>query len=441
VARLLIVHVTDLDSLFIANLLGLIQADLLSLIPAHLARHVVADLDRHQLLHNLGDILALLFRNISADLLADCVALFGVLVAGDLSVLADLLRNLSFHSVLDIATLLPWHIPAVVHKNSIALLLRMSGTGSLRNLPALLLWHIPANINEDDIALLLCDRTALCPWHSLALLARHWPAVVDQDSLALLFYSGCAGSAGDITTLERWLILIFLGDVTAAFFSDGGAVFVSNILAVLLRLLVANLVHHSFAFSFLDSVADLGSDILAIILRLLLTDLPRGSLTLVHLHCRTHLFRNILAILLWDRGAYPVSDSVADITGHDVHHGPLLRATVLHGAHHRGLDSLADDFRNIRTLLVVDRVTLGLGYGVTLSLVLDATHFVELGLTHGNSLVMADGLQLSVALGLVLRVALLGWDDSLRGVVALLDHGIGTNVLGDSGAFLTVSDV
>jgi len=109
--RFLVINVTDLNRLLIADLLGLVQADLLCLVPAHLARHGVAHLDRHQLLHNLRDVLAFLLGDVAADLLAGGVALLRVPVAGDLPVLADLLRNLPLYSVLDIVTLLPWHIP------------------------------------------------------------------------------------------------------------------------------------------------------------------------------------------------------------------------------------------------------------------------------------------------------------------------------------------
>merc|ERR1712059_120049 len=217
---------------------------------------------------------------------------------------------------------------------------------------------------------------ALCSWNSLALLTRHWPAVVDQDGLALLLHSGCAGSVGNISTLEGWLILIFLGDIAAALFSDGGAVFVSHILAVLLGLLGAHFIHNGFTFSILDGVADLRGHVLAIILSLLFTDLSRCSLTLVNMCCSTHFFRNILALLFWDLGAFLVSHGVADLR-HVVHHSPLLGVTLLH----------------------------------------------------------------SGTLGLVVGVALLGWDGGLRGVVTLLHHGVGTDILGDGVALGSVADV
>merc|ERR1712059_183773 len=299
---LLFIHLTDLDRLLIADLLRLIQTDLLGLVLAHLARHGIADFDRHHDLHNLGDILVLLLGDIPADLLAHGVALLSVLVAGDLSVIADLLRNLPLHRVLDIVTLLPRHVPAAVNMNSVALLLRMGDTRSLRNLCALLFWNVPADINVDRIALLLCNR--------MALLARHWPAVVDQDGVALLLHPWCAGSAGNITTLEGWLVLIFLCDVAAALLNDGGAVFVSHILAVLLRLLGANLVLNSVAFSFLDGVADLCGDVLANVLVLLFTDLLGCSLALLCVDCSTHFLWNILALFLWDLDAFFIIDSV-----------------------------------------------------------------------------------------------------------------------------------
>jgi len=421
----------------------LVQADLLSLVPAHLARHGVADLDRYQLLHNLGDVLAFLLGDIATDLLADGVTLLRVLVAGDLPVLADLLWNLPLYSVLDIVALLPWHIPAAVLVNSIALLFRVRHTRSLWNLSTLLFWNIPADINMDNITFLLGDRVALSPGNSLALLTRHWPAVIHQDRAALLLHPGCAGSVGNISTLEGWLILVFLSDITAALFSDGGAIFVCYILAVLLGILGADFIHNSFTFSFLDSVADLCGDVLAIILSLFFTDLSRCCLTLVHVCCSANFFRHSLALLFWDLGAFPVIDSVADLAGHDVHHGPLLSATVLNGVHHRHLDSLADDLGHTGALLVVHSVTLGPGHSFMLSLVLYLAHLVfwSSGLAHGNSLIMTDGLQHSVALSLVVGVALLGWDRGLLRVVALLDHGVGTDVLGDGVAFGSVANV
>merc|ERR1712059_82211 len=282
---------------------------------------------------------------------------------------------------------------------------------------------------------------ALCSWNSLALLTRHWPAVVDQDGLALLLHSGCAGSVRNILTLEGRLILIFLGDIAAALFSDGGAVFVSHILAVLLGLLGAHFIYNGFTFSFLDGVADLCGDVLAIILGLLFTDLSRCSLTLVNICCSTHFFRNILALLFWDLGAFLVSHGVADLPRHVVHHSPLLGVTLLHRVHHRHLDSVADDLGHTGALLIVHSVALGPGHCVPLSLVLYLAHLVELGLTHRNSLVMTDRLQDSVTLGLVIGVALLGWDGGLRGVVTLLHHSVGTYVLGDSVALGSVANV
>ena len=110
-ARLLVVVFTDLDRLLVADLLGLVVTDLLGLIPALLARDVIADLDWDHLLHNLGHIPALLLGDRVADLLADGVAFLSVLVAGNLSVITDLLRHLPLYSVLDVVALLPGDIP------------------------------------------------------------------------------------------------------------------------------------------------------------------------------------------------------------------------------------------------------------------------------------------------------------------------------------------
>jgi len=165
-----------------------------------------------------------------ADLLADSVAFLSVLVAGDLSVITDLLRHLPLYSVLDVVALLPGDIPATVHIHSVALLLIVSDTACLGNLSALVVGHIPAEIHIDNITLWLSDRTALSPWHSLALLTRHWPAVIHQDSLTLLLHPGSARGARNIVTLKGWLVLILLGDIATAFLSDGGTVLVGDVL-------------------------------------------------------------------------------------------------------------------------------------------------------------------------------------------------------------------
>jgi len=431
-AGLLVVVVADLNRLLVADLLGLVQTDLLGLVPAHLARDVVADLDWDHLLHNLRHIPTLLLGDGVADLLADGVAFLGILVAGDLPVLADLLRHLPLYSVLHVAALLPGDIPATVHINSVALLLIVSGAGSLGNLSALLVWNIPAEVNKDDVTLGLSDRMTLCPWYSVALLTRYWPAVVNQDSRALLLHPGSAGGAWNIATLEGWLVLVLLGDIATAFLSDGGTVLVGDILAVLLGFLCTYFIHHSIAFSFLDGVADLGGDVLAIILSLFFTDLSGQSLALVHIDCRTGIFWNSLAILLGNLCTLLVSDGVADLTGHEVHHSPLLSTTVLHSVHHGHLDSVAHGLWHVGTLLVVHSVALGPGHHVSLGLILGVADIFKLGLTHGESLIMTNRLGDCVALRLVLRMTLCGRVHRLPGVATLLDHGVGTDVPGDS---------
>jgi len=200
----------------------------------------------------------------------------------------------------------------------------------------------------------------------------------------------------------------------------------------LLGFLVTNLVHHSLALSLLDGVADVGGDVLAVILGLFLTNLPRYSLTLVHIDSCASFFRNSLAILLGNLSTLLVSDSVADLPGHEVHHSPLLCATVLHSVHHRHLDSVAHGLWHVGALLVVNSVALGPGHHVPLSLVLDVADIVKPGLAHREGLVMANGLCDCVALSLVLRMTLRGRVHRLPGAATLLDYGVGTDVPSDS---------
>jgi len=200
----------------------------------------------------------------------------------------------------------------------------------------------------------------------------------------------------------------------------------------LLWFLGANFIHDGLAYHILEGVADLRSDVLAIILSLLFTDLPWYIITLVHVDGVTDLFWNTLALLLRDLGTLPVSDNVAVLPGHVVHHSLLDCVTVLHGVHHRHLNSIADSLGHAGALLVVHGFTLGPGHHVLLSLVLGVADIVKLGLTHGDSLVMTDRLGDCLALGLVFRVTLRGCVDGFRGVATLLDHSVGTDIPGDS---------
>ena len=105
----------------------MIETDLLGLILTFLARDVVADLDLDYILNNQGHIPALLLWDRVADLLAHGVAFLGVLLAGDLPFIADLLWYLPIYSVHNVVTLLPGDVPENIHvRNEMLLLARKS---------------------------------------------------------------------------------------------------------------------------------------------------------------------------------------------------------------------------------------------------------------------------------------------------------------------------
>ena len=104
--------------------------------------------------------------------------------------------------------------------------------------------------------------------------------------------------------------------------------------------------------------------------------LSKYSLALLHLHRCASSFWNSLAVLLGNRGTLLVRDSVADLPGNEVHHSPLFSASDLHSVHNRHLDSVAQGFWHVGTLLVVYGVALGPGHHVPLGPVLEVTrHF------------------------------------------------------------------
>merc|ERR1740128_802654 len=95
---------------------------------------------------------------------------------------------------IDVATVLPWFLPA--------LLVGLSPAALPRLIPTFLLWHLCASLVRVLGALLVRDLLTLLPWHILALLLVRGPALLPGNFLTFLARHGPALS--HIVALLDW---------------------------------------------------------------------------------------------------------------------------------------------------------------------------------------------------------------------------------------------